>query len=69
MIFTDDHWATILGEIRKESGFSTSDLSRLSGNKASTIENYEHKKIIHPSIYRMEILLKAMDYDLDAIKR
>jgi len=41
----------------------------MSGIGTSTIENYEQRKIIEPSIYKMEILLSAMGYDLDAIKK
>jgi len=33
----------------------------------STIENYERKKIAEPSIYKIESLLQAMGYELDAI--
>ena len=38
------------------------------GIGTSTIENYEHKKIVEPSIYKIEKLLSSMGYDLDAIK-
>tara|TARA_R110002020_G_scaffold473715_3_gene703396 strand:+ start:572 stop:703 length:132 start_codon:yes stop_codon:yes gene_type:complete len=41
----------------------------MSGIGTSTIENYEQRKIIEPSIYKMEILLGAMGYDLDAIRK
>jgi DNA-binding transcriptional regulator YiaG len=64
-----DHWSHILLEIRRESGLTRPDLSHMSGIGTSTIENYEQRKIIEPSIYKMEILLGAMGYDLDAIKK
>jgi transcriptional regulator with XRE-family HTH domain len=62
------HWADILMDIRKEAGLTRTDLSALSGIGTSTIENYEHKKIAEPSIYKIEKLLSSMGYDLDAIK-
>jgi transcriptional regulator with XRE-family HTH domain len=42
-------------------------LAEESGVGVSTIENYERKKISEPSIYKMELLLQAMGYELDAI--
>jgi|TARA_R110000803_G_scaffold194808_1_gene257973 transcriptional regulator with XRE-family HTH domain len=62
------HWANILTDIRKESGLTRSDLARLSGVGVSTIENYEKHKIEEPSIYKIEALLNAMGYELDAIQ-
>ncbi len=63
-----DHWSSILLETRKETRLTRTELSRRSGVGISTIENYERKKILEPSIYKMEALLAAMNYDLDAIK-
>lgn len=54
--------------IRKESGLTRPELSRLSGVGTSTIENYERKKIREPSIYKVEQLLDCMGYELDALK-
>ena len=62
------HWAEILKDIRTEAGLTRPQLSILSGIGTSTIENYEHKKIGEPSIYKIEKLLVAMGYDLAAIK-
>lgn len=62
-----DHWSRILLEIRKEAKLTRPKLSNLSGIGTSTIENYEKKKILEPSIYKVEKLLKAMGYDLDAL--
>jgi transcriptional regulator with XRE-family HTH domain len=39
----------------------------LSGVGVTTIENYEKSKIDEPSIYKVEALLKAMGYELEAI--
>jgi len=64
-----DGWSLILGDIRREKGLTRSELSSLSGVGVSTIENYEQKKIEEPSIYKVEALLQAMGYELDAIKK
>ena len=58
-----------MGDIRREKGLTRSELSSLSGVGVSTIENYEQKKIEEPSIYKVEALLQAMGYELDAIKK
>ena len=63
-----EQWSIILWALRKESGLTRTELSALSGVGASTIENYERCKILEPSIYKIECLLCAMGYDLDAIK-
>tara|TARA_R110000751_G_scaffold70840_1_gene143473 strand:+ start:2124 stop:2396 length:273 start_codon:yes stop_codon:yes gene_type:complete len=62
-----EHWATILFELRQKSGLSRVQLAEESGVGVSTIENYERKKISEPSIYKIESLLQAMGYELDAI--
>jgi transcriptional regulator with XRE-family HTH domain len=62
------HWSVILSDLRRESGLTRTELSALSGVGASTIENYERCKILEPSIYKIESLLWAMGYDLDAIR-
>mgnify|MGYP003625335983 CR=1 FL=1 len=63
-----EHWSVILSDIRSESGLTRTELSTLSGVGASTIENYERCKILEPSIYKIERLLEAMGYDLDALR-
>ena len=62
-----EHWAHILLELRNKSGMSRVQLAEESGVGVSTIENYERKKISEPSIYKIESLLQAMGYELDAI--
>jgi|TARA_R110002020_G_scaffold173093_2_gene363789 transcriptional regulator with XRE-family HTH domain len=62
-----DHWSRILLEIRKDSNITRVDLATYSGIGESTIENYEKRKIVEPSIYKVETLLAAMGYDLDAL--
>lgn len=62
------HWSGILTDIRKESGLTRVRLAELSGVGVTTIENYEKSKIDEPSIYKVEALLKAMGYELDAVQ-
>ena len=62
------HWADILFSVRKESGLTRTELANMSGISSNTIENYERKKIKEPSIYKVEQILNALGYDLDAIK-
>ena len=61
------HWSEILLEMRKENGLTRVRLSEISGVGVTTIENYEKSKIDEPSIYKVEALLKAMGYELEAI--
>ena len=61
------HWATIIADLRNQAGMSREQLAFESGVGVSTIENYERMKISEPSIYKVESLLKAMGYELDAI--
>ena len=61
-------WAKIIADVRKESGLTRPDLSKLSGITVRTIKHYEHNEIVEPSIYKVEALLNAMGYDLDAIR-
>jgi transcriptional regulator with XRE-family HTH domain len=63
-----EHWAQILLDLRKESGMTRAELSKLSGVGVNTIENYERQKIKEPSIYKIEALLNAMGYELDALQ-
>jgi len=68
MLEPREHWSEILSDIRRESGLTRTELSALSGVGSSTIENYERCKILEPSIYKIESLLHAMGYELDAIR-
>ena len=68
MLEPREHWSEILSAIRRESGLTRTELSALSGVGSSTIENYERCKILEPSIYKIESLLHAMGYELDAIR-
>tara|TARA_R110002074_G_scaffold94472_3_gene206200 strand:- start:262 stop:462 length:201 start_codon:yes stop_codon:yes gene_type:complete len=62
------HWSGILTDLRKESGLTRVRLAELSGVGVTTIENYEKSKIDEPSIYKVEALLNAMGYELDAVQ-
>ncbi len=63
-----EHWAQILLDLRKERGMTRAELSKLSGVGVNTIENYERQKIKEPSIYKIEALLNALGYELDALQ-
>jgi len=63
-----EHWAQILLDLRKESGMTRAELSKLSGVGVNTIENYERQKIKEPSIYKIEALLNSLGYELDALQ-
>tara|TARA_R100001377_G_scaffold69912_1_gene45269 strand:- start:602 stop:769 length:168 start_codon:yes stop_codon:yes gene_type:complete len=54
--------------MRKENGLTRVRLSEISGVGVTTIENYEKNKIDEPSIYKVEALLAAMGYELEAVK-
>lgn len=62
-----DHWSRILRDIREDNQLTRVELANRSGIGESTIENYEQRKILEPSIYKVECLLEAMGFDLDAI--
>ena len=62
------HWSKILLEMRKENGLTRVRLSEISGVGVTTIENYEKNKINEPSIYKVEALLAAMGYELEAVQ-
>ena len=62
------HWSEILLEMRKETGLTRVRLSEISGVGVTTIENYEKNKIDEPSIYKVEALLEAMGYELEAVQ-
>ena len=62
------HWSEILLEMRKENGLTRVRLSEISGVGVTTIENYEKNKIDEPSIYKVEALLEAMGYELEAVQ-
>ena len=69
MISHNGSWSMILTQMHREAGLTRLELSALSGVGCSTIENYERRKIREPSVFKLEMLLGAMGYDLDAIHR
>ena len=62
------HWAALLKNIREESGLSQRQLSRRCGIPQRTIAEYENTtKARHLSIYRVEKILLALGYELEAL--
>jgi len=64
-----DDWANIIQELRKEARVTRKQLAAQTGVGARTIDNYEKRKIRESSIYKVEAILNAFGYDLEAIKR
>ena len=62
------HWAQLLKNIREESGLSQRELSRKCKVPQRTLAEYENMvNPRHLSIYRVEKILAAMDYELEAL--
>lgn len=62
------HWAQLLKNIREESGMSQRELSRKCKVPQRTLAEYENTtNPRHLSIYRVEKILAAMDYELEAL--
>lgn len=62
------HWSRVLKNIREESGISQRQLSRKCGIPQRTIAEYENvTKGRHLSIYRVEKILLALGYELEAL--
>jgi len=62
------HWSRVLKNIREESGISQRQLSRRCGIPQRTIAEYENvTKARHLSIYRVEKILLALGYELEAL--
>ena len=62
-------WPDILFDIRRERGLTRKGLAQLTGISSNTIENYENNNTVSRELHRVEALLDAMGYDLEAIKR
>ena len=63
-----NHWSVLLRDLRSEEGLTQRDLSLITKMSQRTIADYEN---IHEprqlSIYKVERLLEALGYDLDAV--
>ena len=65
-----DHWSALLRELRLEKKLSQKELADRTFLSQRTISEYENmSKPRQLSIYRVEKMLHAMGYDLDAISR
>jgi transcriptional regulator with XRE-family HTH domain len=61
-------WGTLIKELRLERRISRPAIAEISGVSAATIAHYENHTIAHPNIHRIEALLEAMGYELDAMR-
>ena len=63
-----NHWSVLLRDLRSEAGLTQRDLSLITKMSQRTIADYEN---IHEprqlSVYKVERLLEALGYDLDAV--
>jgi len=65
-----DHWSALLRELRLEKKLSQKELADRTFLSQRTISEYENtSKPRQLSIYKVEKMLHAMGYDLDAIVR
>lgn len=65
-----DHWSALLRELRQERKLSQRELADMAHLSQRTVAEYENtNKPRQLSIYKVEKLLDAMGYDLDAIAR
>ena len=64
----ENHWSFLLRDLRSEAKISQRELARMTKMSQRTIADYEN--FLEPrqlSIYKVERLLKAFGYDLDAV--
>ena len=65
-----DHWSALLRELRQERKLSQRALAEMAHLSQRTVAEYENTtKPRQLSIYKVEKLLDALGYDLDAIAR
>jgi|TARA_R110000787_G_scaffold108447_1_gene216844 transcriptional regulator with XRE-family HTH domain len=62
------HWSALLKNMREESGLSQRQLSRKCKVPQRTLAEYENTtNPRHLSIYRVEQILEALGYELEAL--
>jgi len=61
-------WGAMIKEIRLERRIDRPTLAQASGVPVRTIAMYEAKVIPNPSIRKIEALLTALGYELDAMR-
>jgi len=64
------NWSVLLRELRVESGLTQSDLAHRTKMPQRTIAEYESVKLSRQlSIYKVEIILDALGYEMDVFLR
>mgnify|MGYP003628281303 CR=1 FL=1 len=64
------NWSKILREVREEAGVTRKDLAHRSKVHGRTLADYENATDSRQlSIYKVEALLEALGYELDAFQR
>ena len=61
-------WGTLIKELRLERRLSRPAIAALAGINAATVAHYENHTISAPSIHRIEAILEALGYELDALR-
>ena len=60
------NWSLLLHDLRRESGLTQKDLAHKAKMPHRTISEYESVKLSRQlSIYKVEIILDAMGYEID----
>lgn len=64
------NWSTLLRDLRVESGITQKDLARKAEVPQRTIAEYESVRLSRQlSIYKVEIILDALGYEIDVFLR
>ena len=70
MIEEPINWSVLLRELRVESGLTQNDLAHRTKMPQRTIAEYESVKLSRQlSIYKVEIILDALGYEMDVFLR
>ena len=66
---TINNWSEILRELRKQAGMTQAELAYRAAMSQRTVAEYENTNTPRQlSIYKVETILAALGYELDAIK-
>lgn len=69
MSSTQQNWSAILRELRTQAGISQAELAYRASMSQRTVAEYENANVPRQlSIYKVETILAALGYELDAIK-
>ena len=64
------NWSKLLGDLREEAGLTQDELAKIAKMPQRTIAEYESVKLSRQlSIYKVEIILAALGYEIDVFLR